>query len=142
MASPHFQDITERKQAEKLLAEYNQTLERKVEERTQELQQEIAERRRTEAALYKSEAENRAILSAIPDLMFRVNSDGIYLGFIATNELVSLLPSDYNPIGKHISDFLPPESFSAPSRKPETSFSSGKGQIYEQQILIEGYATI
>lgn len=133
-----FQDITERKQAENLLAEYNQTLERKVEERTQELQQEIAERRRTEAALYKSEAENRAILSAIPDLMFRVNSDGIYLGFIATNELVSLLPSDYNPIGKHISDFLPPEVSQRHLENLKQTLATGKGQIYEQQIVIDG----
>ncbi|MDF0555941.1 AAA family ATPase [Kamptonema sp. UHCC 0994] len=133
-----FQDITERKQSEKLLAEYNQTLERKVEERTQELQQEIAERRRTEAALNKSELENRAILSAIPDLMFRVNSEGIYLGYIATREIVSLLPSDYNPIGKHISDFLPPEVSQRHLESLQKALATGIGQIYEQDILIDG----
>ncbi|MBH8566355.1 HAMP domain-containing protein [Nostoc sp. CENA67] len=37
-------DITERKQAQKLLADYNSILEQQVAERTQELQQEIAER--------------------------------------------------------------------------------------------------
>lgn len=38
-----FQDITQRKQAEKLLADYNRTLERQVAERTDELQQKNAE---------------------------------------------------------------------------------------------------
>ncbi|OCQ92475.1 protein kinase [Oscillatoriales cyanobacterium USR001] len=129
---------TECKQAEKLLAEYNQTLEQKVEERTQELQQEIAERRRTEAALSKSEARNQAILSAIPDLMFTVSSEGIYLEYIATTELLSLLPSDYNPVGKHISEFLPPEVSQRHLKNLQQVLTTGKSQIYEQQNLING----
>jgi PAS domain S-box-containing protein len=54
-----FQDITERKQAEKLLANYNQTLEQQVTERTLLLSQEIEERRRVEAALRQSEEQRR-----------------------------------------------------------------------------------
>jgi PAS domain S-box-containing protein len=52
-----FQDITERKQAEKLLADYNRTLEQQVTERTLELQREIIERKRAEAA---AQAANQA----------------------------------------------------------------------------------
>ncbi|WP_442935975.1 AAA family ATPase [Nostoc sp.] len=54
-----FQDITERKQAEKLLAEYNQTLEQQVTERTLLLSQEIEERQRVENALRQSEEQRR-----------------------------------------------------------------------------------
>jgi PAS domain S-box-containing protein len=54
-----FQDITERRQAEKLLAEYNQTLERQVTERTLLLSQEIEERQRVEDALRQSEEQRR-----------------------------------------------------------------------------------
>ncbi|MFZ1025018.1 MAG: ATP-binding protein, partial [Limnoraphis robusta] len=52
-----FQDITERKKAEKLLADYNRTLEQQVTERTQELQREIIERKRAEEA---AQAANKA----------------------------------------------------------------------------------
>ncbi len=52
-----FQDITKRKQAEKLLADYNRTLEQQVSDRTQELQREIIERQRAEEA---AQAANRA----------------------------------------------------------------------------------
>ncbi len=52
-----FQDITERKQAEKLLADYNRTLEQQVTDRTLELQREIIERKRAEAA---AQAANQA----------------------------------------------------------------------------------
>lgn len=54
-----FQDITERRQAEKLLAEYNQTLEQQVTERTLRLSQEIEERQRVENALRHSEEQRR-----------------------------------------------------------------------------------
>ncbi|HYX13039.1 MAG TPA: AAA family ATPase [Nostoc sp.] len=54
-----FQDITERKQAEKLLAEYNQTLEQQVTERTLLLSQEIEGRQQVENALRQSEEQHR-----------------------------------------------------------------------------------
>uniref|UniRef100_UPI0037C17B6B PAS domain-containing protein n=1 Tax=Chamaesiphon sp. OTE_8_metabat_110 TaxID=2964696 RepID=UPI0037C17B6B len=54
-----FQDITERKQAERLLADYNRTLEQQVTERTLLLSQEIEERQRVENALQQSEEQRR-----------------------------------------------------------------------------------
>jgi PAS domain S-box-containing protein len=54
-----FQDITERKQAERLLADYNRTLEQQVTERTLLLSEEIEERQRVENALRQSEEQRR-----------------------------------------------------------------------------------
>ncbi|MBD2451378.1 AAA family ATPase [Nostoc sp. FACHB-152] len=54
-----FQDITERKQTQKLLADYNQTLEQQIAERTLLLWQEIEERQRVENALRQSEEQRR-----------------------------------------------------------------------------------
>ncbi|NER37622.1 MAG: response regulator [Oscillatoria sp. SIO1A7] len=50
-----FQDISDRKQAEKLLAEYNRTLEQQVEERTQELSQTLHDLQATQNELIQSE---------------------------------------------------------------------------------------
>ena len=52
-----FADITDRKQAEKLLADYNRTLEQQVSDRTFELQREIIDRKRAESA---AQAANQA----------------------------------------------------------------------------------
>ncbi|HSF76201.1 MAG TPA: AAA family ATPase, partial [Microcoleus sp.] len=52
-----FQDITDRKQAEQVLADYNRTLEQQVSDRTLELQREIIERQRAEDAAQEA---NRA----------------------------------------------------------------------------------
>ncbi|MEH1986458.1 AAA family ATPase [Nostoc sp.] len=58
-----FQDITERKQAEKLLADYNQTLEQQVTERTLLLSQEIEQRQQVENALRQSEEQRRLTMN-------------------------------------------------------------------------------
>jgi two-component system, NarL family, sensor kinase len=53
------------------LADYTETLERKVEAQTQALQQEIAERQQTEAALRQSEANYRNLLQTANSIMIR-----------------------------------------------------------------------
>ncbi len=74
-----FQDITERKQAEKLLADYNCTLEQQVAERT--------------AALQRSEAKFRAIFENSQVGIFRNRlSDGLILN--ANQRLANLLGFD------------------------------------------------
>ncbi|MBD2093560.1 PAS domain S-box protein [Trichocoleus sp. FACHB-591] len=58
------------------LADYTETLERKVEERTQFLQQEIAERQQTEAALQQSEANYRNLLQTANSVIIRYDPQG------------------------------------------------------------------
>jgi len=56
----------------------NSTLEQRVSDRTKELNEEINERRRIEDALRESESRQRAVLSALPDLMLLRDGKGIY----------------------------------------------------------------
>jgi PAS domain S-box-containing protein len=75
------------------LADYAETLERKVEEQTQVLQQEIAERQQTEAALRQSEAKFRAIFENSQVGIYRSRlSDGLFLN--ANQRLANLLGFD------------------------------------------------
>lgn len=70
-----FQDITERKQAEKLLAEYNRTLEQQVAERTTALQANEAELRSVYEELRLQEQELRLIADALPVLISYVDAN-------------------------------------------------------------------
>jgi PAS domain S-box-containing protein len=58
------------------LEDYAETLERKVEEKTQALQQEIAERQQTEAALRQSEANYRNLLQTANSVIIRYDTQG------------------------------------------------------------------
>ncbi|MEH1844789.1 MAG: AAA family ATPase [Nostoc sp.] len=66
-----FQDITERKQAEQLLADYNRTLEQQVAQRTAALQ-------KSEAELRAREQELRLITDALPACICYVDTDRRY----------------------------------------------------------------
>ena len=67
-----------------------------------------AELARREAALEASEARHRALLNAIPDLMFLLSRDGTYLDYHApSNDLLLLQPQQF--IGKKVSEVMPPE---------------------------------
>ncbi|MEH2361066.1 AAA family ATPase [Nostoc sp.] len=66
-----FQDITERKQAEQLLANYNLTLEQQVAERTAALQ-------KSEAELREREQELRLITDALPACICYIDTDRRY----------------------------------------------------------------
>lgn len=67
-----------------------------------------AELRRREAALETSEARNRALLNAIPDMMFLLTRDGTYLDFHASEIIPSFLPPD-RFLGRNVSEVMPPE---------------------------------
>ena len=66
----------------------------------------ITERKRAEEAVEKINERNQAILRAVPDMMFLLSRDGIYLDY-STREEDKLLvpPSEF--IGKSIRDVMP-----------------------------------
>jgi two-component system, LuxR family, sensor kinase FixL len=70
--------------------------------------QEIAERKRIETALRQSEQRAQALLNAIPDLVFRVRSDGTFLDFRGGAENLYMPPDGF--IGRRLADIGFPEN--------------------------------
>ena len=59
-------------------------------------------------ALQKSEARVRALLEAIPDMIFELSADGVFVDFISSPDSRTLLPlQDF--MGRNIRDVMPPE---------------------------------
>ena len=93
-----FQDITERKQAEQLLANYNRNLEQQVAERTAALQQ-------SEAELRHQEQELRLIANALPALIGYVDANRCYQFINRTYEIWFSRSHD-EILGKHMHELL------------------------------------
>jgi PAS domain S-box-containing protein len=94
----------------------------------------ISDRKRSELALQESEARQRAILEAIPDLLLRVSLDGTCLEFI--------LPSETNqfvPIQKHLSEVLPPDLLEIQLQAVAKAIATREVQIYNHQITKFGH---
>ncbi|HEY4650617.1 MAG TPA: PAS domain S-box protein [Pontibacter sp.] len=66
----------------------------------------ITELKRAQEKIIQSEAKNRAILAAIPDLMFIISREGVYLDMKNVEQEHLLIPKEL-VIGTHIRDILP-----------------------------------
>lgn len=124
-----FEDITARNQVEKLLADYNQTLERQIDERTKALQQ--------------SEATKQAILSGIPDLLIRMREDGTYLSFLSGGDVQLVLNGRRANIGDvcegmSIYECMPPELSGPCMHYVREAIVTGERQMYEYAVDVEG----
>ncbi|WP_442948017.1 AAA family ATPase [Nostoc sp.] len=100
-----FQDITERKQAEHLLANYNRTLEQQVAQRTAALQKSEAALRDVYDELRLREQELRLIADALPVLISYVDANQRYLFVNRTYEVWFNLSRD-EILGKSVHELL------------------------------------
>ena len=99
----------------------------------------LSEREKTEEKLRESEEKNRAILQALPDLMFVQNKEGVYLDYHAKHPQALLLPPEQF-LGKNMREVLPPELSQAFARCFESVVHSSEPVIHEYSLLIEGEA--
>jgi PAS domain S-box-containing protein len=89
------------------------------------------------AALADSEARNRALLNALPDLMFRIARDGTYVDFKG-NEADLAAPAD-TLIGSNIHDVLPGEAAERIMRCAAKVLDRGAGvETVEYDLSLEG----
>ena len=73
-----------------------------VRDREKALKREIAERHRAEEKIRESEARSRALLNAIPDLMFRLDRQGTFLESEGAQDMLFLPPEQF--LGRRITD--------------------------------------
>lgn len=95
------------------------------------------ERKQSEAALRQSEAFNRSLLAAIPDIMMLVSRDGIFLDFLPSNTLASLVPND-QVVGRSVYEVLPLEIAIGRLDAVQQALVTGEIQVHEYQLVIEG----
>jgi len=93
----------------------------------------LAKNRLAEDTLANVEAQKRAVLNAIPDLIYRVSVDGIYLECFSSSYVADLLPSDFDPISKHLSDVLPIDLANRKLHAIKQAIATGEIQSFEQQ---------
>lgn len=94
-------------------------------------------RKQAEVALRNSEATNRALLNAIPDVMFQISRDGYYLNCNIPRDS-NLMLTPCMVIGKHLAEVLPPDIAQQALHANEQAFQTGKMQIIEYQHHIDG----
>ncbi len=97
----------------------------------------ITELKQVEDSLRQSEAKQRALISALPDLLLWVSRDGIYLDFFSTSSFKVLGNRD-TVIGTHVVDSLPSELAQRRMNAIHAALETGELQIYEQELWVDG----
>ncbi|MBN2382026.1 PAS domain S-box protein [bacterium] len=97
---------------------------------------EITARKEAEEALSESQLTNQALVNSIPDLMFRVSSEGIFLDYYASQvEMLAMAPEQF--LGKSAREVLSPELAEMTLANIEKSRASdGEMQVYEYSIEV------
>jgi signal transduction histidine kinase len=131
-------------QSQEVLQQSNEELDRRVQARTAELmtanaalQAEIAEHERTETELRESEFRSRAMLQAIPDMMFRANRAGVFVDYKPREMFRTVAPAEFF-IGKHLADIVPADTAEAGLKTIATVLQTGQMHVLEYALVVEG----
>jgi PAS domain S-box-containing protein len=103
--------------------------------RVRALEKEATERNRAEEAMREMEAGSRALLEAVPYLMFRINRDGTFLNYRGAREDLFVEPEVF--LGRNVQDVLPPEVAMLAMKYLKKALDSGETQIYEYRLDLE-----
>ena len=92
------------------------------------------ERWRDERALRESESTNRALLDALPDMLFRVDRQLRFVDYhVPDANLMTIPPAEL--MGKRLRDVLPRDRSEIPELHLRKLFESGQPQAFETSVL-------
>jgi PAS domain S-box-containing protein len=100
------------------------------------ISEDVTEQKSAEWSLRRTEIRNRALLSAIPDLMFRVNRNGVFLDYhVKDISQLQMAPEEF--LGNRIWDLFP--ALKEPvSRAIQRALDANTLQVIEYPFLLHG----
>lgn len=98
----------------------------------------ITDRKQAEVALAQSEATNRAIINAIPDLLIQMHRDGRYKCMMAGNAVQVKRPKEIPVDEVSLYELLPQDLADQRLYHTHQALASGELQIYEQSFVMGG----
>ncbi len=96
----------------------------------------ITKRKQMENELRKSEEENRAIINAVPDLLFRVSRNGVILDFHSAGTS-DLYASPEQFLGKNTNDIMPPRIAELSMAAIEKAIQTREQVAFEYELTIQ-----
>lgn len=99
------------------------------------INRDISEQLHAEESLRASEQRNRALLNAIPDLMFLLSPDGVFLDYKSDSSGDLLLPPEVF-LNRKVAEVLPPHLAEQVLTSMEALKRTNEIQTYEYQVLI------
>ncbi|MGI9578349.1 MAG: PAS domain S-box protein [Microthrixaceae bacterium] len=83
-----------------------------------------------------AQQQQQALLDAIPDLVFRFDSQGVYLDYAGSREDLAMDPADF--LGRPVGEVVPPVMADAVMGAIDEALDTGSRQLIEYQLDVEG----
>jgi len=99
------------------------------------INRDITEQLQAEESLRASEQRNRALLNALPDLMFLLTPDGVFLDYKTDSSGDLILPPEAF-LNRHVAEVLPPHLAEQVVMHMEALKRTHEMQTYEYQVVI------
>ena len=106
-----------------------------ISKRERSLQKEVAERKRAEDKIRKSEASTRAILHAIPDIIFQFDRDGRFVDMRGDSENLAVTPDQC--IGRRIEHVMPRDIARIFCQQLARTFETEGVRMFEYDLSIK-----
>lgn len=104
------------------------------------LERTVVKHKQTESALLSSVATNRALLNAIPDLMFRLSQDGTFVNYKGPKS-GGLFIQEQELLGKKVDEVMPQEVAQPMLRCLDQTLQTGELQVFEYELSFQGNTT-
>ncbi len=92
----------------------------------------ITRRKQAEKDLKDSEARARGLVDAIPDTIFRLNKQGVYVDYKADKKDLAFIKESV--IGKNIREVMPPEFTDLVDKKMKQTLKTRQMQVFDYQL--------
>jgi len=100
------------------------------------ISRDVTQQKETEEQLKESEARNRAILSALPDLLFQIKKDGTFISYYTGKEgELYAKPEDF--VNKKIQDVLPKGIAEQTIKSIKETIKTGKIVSFEYKLNVK-----
>ena len=97
----------------------------------------VTERKRTEEALRASETKQRALIQTIPDLIFTLSKEGVYLDYHASDPKALLMPPQ-RFLKRNLSEVMPQKVGKAIQAQIDAALQTGTMQFIEFPLTVSG----
>jgi PAS domain S-box-containing protein len=101
------------------------------------IDRDITEQKEAVEALCCSEAQQRTLLEAIPDVIYRIGKDGTYLDCTAPKGVELMVPPE-ELLGKTVYEVLPPKLAQQIMGHLLSALETGEAQTFESQLSLNG----
>lgn len=104
----------------------------------QSVGRDVTERVQAEAQLRNSEAANRALLEALPDVLYHLRRDGVILNIRSSDKSPTRPFGLYDAVGKRLHDVLPLDLADLAIHGIEQTFRARSVQTFEYSVSVSG----